>query len=314
MASPRPNFLTPEGGSPVPSEGRILDRKMESRGLSTSFSSNLARKRPSPKKTTPSSGKSVREMANFFEKGKGPESISSGRSARNVEIPAQKRDVSAESTAATAGSGITDATDETDETDETKDTDARTGVLTWAGSSSFKSSTPPRSPDLERVFPRRVLFAPRPIVVASRSRDEHQAEENSLTLLNYKAYFNNRPLGRCLDHLDKQAAEPAKDRAAPPAEKKPDPKTKKKKTKYHLTSSATLQMILAASSPVERLDKLMESLQALDLEASYDKAEAKADAEVKVEAEAEYTEEETLKPSNPEIREGRRDAGAVNAF
>ncbi|KAK0643109.1 hypothetical protein B0T16DRAFT_459292 [Cercophora newfieldiana] len=289
MESPHHNLLAPEQEQDpsIPSKGRILDRKIPSRGPANTFSSNLARRpSPSPRKTTTSSGKSVREMANLFEKG---QDGSPPSRPRNLQILVKKRDERAASAATTSVRSVSSKW--SDATDGTK--------------SVVPSIVLPMETERKPVFDScsRRIFSPAlpsPALtsrsIASLMGNEYQAEENSLTLLNYKAYFNNRPLGRCLD--DFEEAEAAKERAEAVAKK--ETSQKKKETSHNLTRSVTLQNIMAASTPVERLDKLMEALQELDLEADHDDDKP--------------LDKEMLKPTNAKQEERRRDAEEVNAF
>ncbi|KAK0613470.1 hypothetical protein B0T14DRAFT_569513 [Immersiella caudata] len=280
MSTPSLNFLSPErGGSSTPSPGRILDRKIGIRGASSSFSTNLARRppSPSPRKTTPS-GKSVREMASFFEQGH-DSSPPLPPPPRGLLIPILRREdcsVSGE-TSASAYSVASGAT-----VGIKSDASALPAMKQPVFSSSYSSRTVARA----KPSP---SFAPRSL--AGFIKNEYAAEEDSLTLLNYKAYFNNRPLGRCLDKIEKEE-DAAKNRAEAEA-KKQQTATKGKVKANNLTRSATLQYIMSASTPVGRLDKLMESLQALDLEAGYNDDEGSGD--------------ESSSSMKMEEQEGRRD-------
>ncbi|KAK4449117.1 hypothetical protein QBC34DRAFT_425860 [Podospora aff. communis PSN243] len=282
MSTPRLNFLAPaRDASSSPPTGRILDRQIGARGASSSFSSNLARKpSPSPRKATPS-GKSVRQMASFFETGRDSSPPLPPSSLLLPIKPREDRSVSG-ATSASAYSVASSATNGTK-----SDANAELAVKQPVFSSSYATrnfSRPTTKPS----------FAPPSFV--GLITNEYAAEEDSLTLLNYKAYFNNRPLGRCLDQIEKKEEDAAKHRAEVEAKKKKTVE-KEKERAHNLKRSATLQYIMSASTPVERLDKLMESLQALDLEAGHKDDEEYGD--------------ETLKSTSMEKQEGRRDAGEL---
>jgi hypothetical protein len=223
-------------------------------------------------------------MANFFEK---RQDSSPPLPSRNLLMPIKPREDRSVS-GATSASAYSVASRATDETKS--DANALLAVKQPVLSSSYASRT------FSRTTPS-PSFTPRSIV--GLIKNEYAAEEDSLTLLNYKAYFNNRPLGRCLDQIEKEEEDAAKLRAQAEAKKKKSA-AKEKERAHNLKRSATLQYIMSASTPVERLDKLMESLQALTLEAGYKDDEESGD--------------ETLKSTNMEEQEGRRDAGEVNAF
>ncbi len=122
---------------------------------------------------------------------------------------------------------------------------------------------------------------------------EYQGEENSLTLLNYKSYFNNRPLGRCLDdlgHLEKsveKSAQKSTEKSAKKSaenEKKGPPVSmanpfkankaimseKEKKEVRRQSRLIAMRALSSAASPVQQLENLMLELQALALESKGD--------------------------------------------
>jgi len=287
-------------------EGRILDRKIESRGLPHSFSSNLARKRPSPNKIAPSSGKSVRAIVNWLEKGpsSSPEGLqvptarrnvsaastatgasstgaTDGTNASNIHLPTWQRKVSAASAATRASS--TGATDGTNASSLQVPTEHRnvsaasnaTGTSSTGATEGTNTSITADYGDCVRnqyaaTFQRgvRPVHITRPIVLLDRG--EYQVEDYSLTLLRYKAYFNERPLGRCLDHLEKQETGVKEGSAATATED-----ATQKASAKRLSRSDTLREISTPSS-IERLEMLMEELQELDLSDEDEAPEAEA--------------------------------------
>ncbi|KAK1771183.1 hypothetical protein QBC33DRAFT_235286 [Phialemonium atrogriseum] len=155
---------TKKDASPAPL-GRILDRKIESKGLAESFSANISRK-GTPRKNR--AGKSVKAIVEWLEKAGGK--VSHGPEAKG-KPGSDKGSISISS----PSSSSKDAGDK------------QHGVHHEA-----QHENPPAGP---------VTPSPRP---------HPFAEEYSLTLLKFKSYFNNRPLARCLDHLEQDFAQTEK--------------------------------------------------------------------------------------------------------
>ena len=151
----------------LPALDRILDRKIESKALPASFSSNLGRKAPVGEKG--GKVKSVRSIVDWLEKtgASGPDGLNS-----NTQAPHRK------SEKADKVSLVSKAT---------------TRTTTTIKPDYLQPSGPhPSTPTRSRVVP-------------PKSPPTHP-EEYSLTLLKYKSYFNNRALGRCLDDEDGTAS------------------------------------------------------------------------------------------------------------
>lgn len=139
------------------SPGRILDRKIESKGLAQSFSANISRK-GTPKKSD--SGRRVKDLVDRLEKARGSTPSDVDRKESNRPNNASRPD----EVDSKLGESSNDVADEVGE--------VTIGVVEYSADSSG---------------------APHPFV-----------EECSLTLLEFKPYFNNQPLGRCLDNLEQQ--------------------------------------------------------------------------------------------------------------
>jgi hypothetical protein len=158
----------------------IIDRKIEKKALTNSFSSNLAHQ---GHQSTPPSRRKVRDMVNLFEKSP----VSTTKSESTTDKKSWNRDASdgsicrLENTASkqNANSTLVHSPEET-----LQATPRKAGKGDKCSRPKFTTSDvePPPSPSLNKVF-----------------TEHFGADENSLEVLQCKSFMNNRPLGRCLD-------------------------------------------------------------------------------------------------------------------
>ncbi|KAK5661383.1 hypothetical protein OQA88_11282 [Cercophora sp. LCS_1] len=255
---------------------RIMDRRIEARGLAGTFASNISR-RKSPNKTVPGS---VRAMVNRFEK--------SDENTAEASSPAQQRlDFNSMSAPGAA------STTSKENTDPAQPVEARriTNQRPFTPGSSIGDRIPtietPNYVVEQSPFRVRPMYTPRSLI--NPICDEFLGEKNSLTFLRYQAYFtNDRPLGRCLDEkeaeeerqrqeqMDKEkkmstrkGKEIAKDTPENPASDTSD--TVMENPELYLATrgdrrTMTLSMIQSSSTAPERLAQLMMDLQHFDEE------------------------------------------------
>ncbi|KAK4144186.1 uncharacterized protein C8A04DRAFT_28088 [Dichotomopilus funicola] len=150
---------TGEKGPTTGSSG-ILDRKIERRALPASFSSNLARRGMGSGRNT--ADRSVRSIVTLFE-----------NSAATSQSPASSGPVA--TTRKAGGRGKDD-----------QETDHK--AVKSVPSPTHQASEKEQKPPSRKITP-----------ISTSQQTEYQVEDYSLTLLGHKSYFNNRPLGRCLD-------------------------------------------------------------------------------------------------------------------
>ncbi|KAH6845087.1 hypothetical protein B0I37DRAFT_175994 [Chaetomium sp. MPI-CAGE-AT-0009] len=156
-----------ESGSPSGPD-RILDRKIERLALPEGFSSNLARREPLSGRKA--SDRSVRSIVRLFEE-----------SAGTSESPVSNRPRLA--------SGVSDRVGARDGKEDRGDTHT----------SNKYNNTPTKCAQDPQKQENRSLSAASSMFPSVRVG--YQVEDYSLTLLRHKAYFNNRPLARCLDDI-----------------------------------------------------------------------------------------------------------------
>ena len=214
-----------ENASPSLQSG-ILDRKIERRALPASFSSNLGRKAPSPRRDI--SDRSVRAMICLFEKSLStPCNKSSGR----------PRD----------GSGAAARIDTSDgRTGEKSGHDDHGNGRKMA---NWPKQPPPKKcqPWSSRTMLPPVSPAPPPVQLTC------QVEDYSLTLLKHKSYFNNRRLARCLDEFQ-ESEENRNTRKEGTAKENAGDKSSQRE------GNTLLRKQSQNPSPIQQLDDLMDEL------------------------------------------------------
>ncbi|KAK3684875.1 hypothetical protein B0T22DRAFT_442096 [Podospora appendiculata] len=233
---------------------RIVDKKCDHR---LHFSSNLSSKDPSSDRFA--SGKSVRAIVNWLESTKARRK--SLRTPKNEDAASTR---SASSSWKTQGDGH-----------DTLCNGKRHAPAPTSTSSPVISSQPTANSVADRLPP--ILG---------------YEEEYSLTFLNYKAYFNNRPLGRCLDDHDRIEEERKKKK-----EKEGDNNntTTGHSAVTHMTETSSCSLPSSASTPnpMQKLDILLDELEALSLRKPRD---------------------DSTTPENEEQQQDRRNSEEVDAF
>lgn len=211
---------------------RILDRKIERRGLTQSFSSNLARRGQSSGRKV--SDRSVRDMVSMFEKSDGPTSTSNTPNSPSYLRPK----LAADAKEARRGSHNSDHNTATDREQHRRE----------HGQPNLPQSTK------VSMFP--------------SAQVGYQVEDYSLTLLQHKSYFNNRPLGRCLDESHEkdrqtkiQRVKSKKERASGPEKRGEQDRRKEAEGQGEKETSAIVPPKKnRACSPIAKLDTLMTEL------------------------------------------------------
>ncbi|KAK3906189.1 hypothetical protein C8A05DRAFT_12075 [Staphylotrichum tortipilum] len=214
--------------SPSPAD-RILDRKIEKRGLTQGFSSNLARKAmPATRKV---SDRSVRDMVTLFEESATVSKNKSSDSPRQAAGGATLRESGRDREEVNRG------TNDSGNRDNSSDKAAAT---------------------LEELHPEKSqLSGPettRPAMFPS-PQGGYQVEDYSLTLLKHKCYFNNRPLGRCLDDDQQEQSNQTRIQRVG-SKKETENKNREAGSKKDTIPLANTQ----PSAPVQQLDSLMSEL------------------------------------------------------